>query len=101
MSRILVLINRFIEKELTPCESTQEVSQMLSIPYNKEPVGPTTYGLEPANSGRPYHRQPKHHKKPQILGTPLIHNAPQLRRSGKGVFERDKVADLEHRGSEI
>src|SRR5690349_22935495 len=101
MSRILVLISRFIGKGLTSGECTEKDPQMPSLPYNKEPVGPTTYGLEPANSGRPYHRQPKHHKKPQILGTPLIHNAPQLRRSGKGVFERDKVADLEHRGSEI
>lgn len=133
MSRILVLINRFIEKGLTSCESTEEDSQMPSIPYNKEPLGPTTGGLEPANSGRPYHRQPKPHKKPQItgksfttirisasetvertapanhcrdeeaypLGTPLIHNARQLRRSAKGVFERDKAADLKPRESEI
>ena len=133
MSRILVLINRFIEKGLASCESTEEASQTPSIPYNKEPVGPTTCGLEPANSGRPYHRQPKPHKKPQItgkcfamvrisasetvertaparpcrdevaypLGNPLIHKAPQLRRSAKGVFEWDKAADLKHRGSEF
>lgn len=35
------------------------------------------------------------------LGTPLIHNALHFRRSAKGVFERDKAADLKPRGSEI